>query len=109
MKVELLYITDCSNYEMALRLLKQALRENGLSEAVSEIEVHDFEQAGVLAFPGSPTIRVDGKDLEAAMPEQNQYGLSCRTYIVDQKRQGFPSRNMIRDAIRCSISAVKNR
>ena len=109
MKVELFYIADCPNYETARQFLTEALRGLGLSGKVSEIEVRDCEQAEALMFPGSPTIRVDGKDVELTLLEQDHYGLSCRIYLVDQQRQGFPSREMIRDAIRSSISADAKR
>jgi len=105
MRVELLHIPDCPNYEVAAQLLKEILREHGLPQNISEVSVTDFAQAEVLAFPGSPTIRVDGKDVDPALPEQGYRGLSCRTYIVDGKRQGFPSPAMISLAIRSAISA----
>jgi hypothetical protein len=52
-----------------------------------------------LRFPGSPTVRVDEIDVEAPLPRQRGYGLSCRTYLVNRKLQGVPTREMIREAI----------
>ena len=92
MNVELFHIADCPNYETARQFLKEALREVGLPEEVTEIEVCDSQQAEVSTFLGSPTIRVDGKDVEATLPDKDQYGPSCRTCFVDEKRRGFPSR-----------------
>jgi hypothetical protein len=108
MKIDLLHIADCPNIEAARRLLKEALRELGLPEEVSEIEVCDSAQAEALAFPGSPTIRVDDKDVETSLPGQGTYGLSCRTYVIDGKRQGVPSQEIIRKAIR-SAPALADR
>jgi hypothetical protein len=98
MKVELLHITDCPNTETARRLVKETLRELGLSEEIQEIEVSDSSQAEALRFPGSPTIRVDDIDVEAALPRQNNYGLSCRRYMIGGKRQGVPTQEMICEA-----------
>ena len=109
MKVELLHIPDCPNYEVAAQLLKEILSENGLPQNISEVSVTDFAQAEVLAFPGSPTIRVDGKDVDSALPEQGYRGLSCRTYIVDGKRQGLPSHAMISLAICSALSADRTK
>jgi hypothetical protein len=104
MKVELLHIADCPNTETARRLLKETLRELGLSEEIQDIEVSDSAQAEALRFPGSPTIRVDDIDVEATLPRQNSYGLSCRTYMIGGKRQGVPAQEMIREAIRSANS-----
>ena len=106
MKVELLHIADCPNSEAARRLLKETLRELGLCEEISETEVRDRTQAEALNFPGSPTIRVEGMDVEA-LPRQNSYGLSCRTYMVGGKLQGVPTQEMIRGAIRSAVSIAK--
>jgi len=80
-------------------MLRKALREYGLPDEVSEIPVTDCAQAEALAFPGSPTIRINGRDIESELPAQGNYALSCRTFIVDGKRQGVPSPDMIRRAI----------
>jgi hypothetical protein len=105
MRVELLHIPDCPNYQVAARLLREILHEHGLPEKIAEVSVTDFTQAEVLAFPGSPTIRVNGKDVDPTFPDQDYRGLSCRTYIVDGKRQGVPSRAMISLAIRAALLA----
>ena len=104
MKVELLHIADCPNTEAARRLLKKALREVGLPKEISEIEVSNNTQAEALAFPGSPTIRVDGKDVETTSFLPGVHGLACRTYMIDGTRHGVPSLEIIRIAIRSAIS-----
>lgn len=104
MKIELLHIADCPNVDAARRLLTEALRELGLREEVSEIEVCDSAQAEALAFPGSPTVRVDGTDVETTLTRQGSYGLSRRTYEIDGKRQGVPSQKVIRKAIRSAVA-----
>jgi hypothetical protein len=95
---------ECGARGTSRRLIKEALRELGLPEEVSEIEVCDSAQAEALAFPGSPTIRVDDKDVETSLPGQGSYGLSCRTYVIDGKRQGVPSQEVIRKAIRPALA-----
>ncbi len=101
MKVELLHIADCPNIDAARQLLKEALRELGLREEISEVEVCDSGQAEALSFPGSPTIRVDGADVETTSPG---FGLACRTYLIDGRRYGVPSAEMIRNAMRSALA-----
>ena len=109
MKVELLHIADCPNTEVARRLVEEALRELGPRDKITEVEVSDPMQAQRLRFPGSPTVRVDEIDVEAPLPRQRSYGLSCRTYLVGGKLQGVPTREMIREAIRGRAYIKKNR
>src|SRR5260370_29137890 len=104
MKIELLHIADCPNTEAARRLLKEALRELGLPEEISEIEVCDSALAEALAFPGSPTVRVDDKDVETTVPGEGSCGLSCRMYLIDGTLHGVPSDEMIRKAILSAIA-----
>lgn len=106
MKVELFYIAGCPNHRAAARLLRETLREWGLRDQVSEIEVTDSARAMALSFPGSPTIRIDGKDIEPTAPSEQQVGLSCRTYLVGGKLVGVPARETIRRAIRLATSVA---
>ena len=106
MKIELLHIADCPNTAAARRLLKEALQELGLPEEISEIEVGDSAQAEALAFPGSPTIRVGGKDVDTTLSDQGGYGLSCRLYVTDGTRHGVPSHDIIRKALGSAIASA---
>ncbi len=109
MKVELLYIADCPNYVEAARLLREMLSEFGARDEVSEIEVTDSAQADALAFIGSPSIRIEGKDIEPIEPSARHYALSCRTYLVDGKLTGVPPLDMIRAAISAADAGTKGR
>jgi hypothetical protein len=109
LKVELLYFAGCPNYPPALKLLTDVLRECGLEEKITEISVRDFHHATVLAFPGSPTIRINGKDIEGELPPRRSSGLTCRTYIVDGKRQGVPPAEWIHKAVLAHLGKEMSR
>ena len=100
MKVELLYIRDCPNHLPTLETLKEALRESAITLDISEIEISNPAQAAKLLFLGSPTVRVDGKDVEPGVFEPKHFGVSCRSYLVNGRRQGTPDPEWIRKAIR---------
>jgi hypothetical protein len=100
MKVELLYIRDCPNHFPTVEAVKDVLRESGLPVNIAQIEINNADQAATLSFPGSPTVRVDGEDVEPGMSRLTHFGVSCRSYIVNGRRQGFPDREWIREAIR---------
>ena len=95
MKIEVLYFEGCPNYLPAVDRLKAVLRPAGLPAEVSEIEVTDESVAKRLKFFGSPTIRVNGSDIEADFRHVQDTGFACRRYP-----DGLPSEEMIRTALR---------
>jgi len=104
MKVELLHIAGCPHTEATRRLLDETWQELGLAGDIEEIEVSDPSQAEALSFPGSPTIRIDGIDVEIGILPHNRHGLSCRIYMIDGNAHGAPTREMIRRAIQAAVS-----
>jgi len=100
MKIELLYVRDCPNHDPTIEAVRGVLLESGLPLEISEIEISSPTQAMTFLFPGSPTVRVDGKDVEPGFSSPSNFGVSCRSYLVNGRRQGVPDREWIREAIR---------
>ena len=50
-------------------------------------------------FIGSPTIRIDGVDVEGPEAETRGYGFGCRVYADDGRTTGWPSVAQIRQAL----------
>jgi len=95
MTIEVLYFKDCPNYLPALDRLRTILRQEGLSAKVSEIEVRDAAAARELGFIGSPTIRVNGLDIDTDARAASETAFACRRYAG-----GLPLEEMIRAALR---------
>lgn len=95
MRVEVLYFDGCPNYGPAVERLQAVLREEGLHLEAEFIEVKDEATAKELGFLGSPTIRVNGMDVDTSSRETAETGLACRRYPG-----GLPSEEMIRAALR---------
>ena len=100
MKATLYYFTDCPSYTTALENLKEALRREGLSEDVEIVSVADDAQARVAQFIGSPTIRINGVDVEGPEAEHSGYWFGCRVYVGGAKRAGWPSVEQVQQALR---------
>jgi len=100
MKIEVLYFDGCPNYEPALERVRALLMEEGVSAQVSEVHVPDEAGARAVGFLGSPSIRVNGLDVEPAARSAREFGMMCRTYFVGGQREGLPSSEMIRRALR---------
>ena len=99
MKVEVFYIEGCPNHRPATERVASVLRESGISAAVMEIAVASVEQARALGFLGSPTIRINGADVEPEVEGLSEFSYSCRTYTDQGKLSGVPSQDLIRRAI----------
>ena len=99
MKIRFLYYEECPSHEEALERLRKTLAEESVQAAVEIVKVETSEEARDLRFPGSPTILIDGQDID---PQPNaQYALTCRAYRLEDGRiSPLPSVSMIRRAIR---------
>jgi hypothetical protein len=99
MKVQLLWFRDCANHQGARTLIRQVLMEKGLLSEVEEVEITDADVAEHHRFPGSPTIRVNGRDVDPAFEDEGDYTLRCRVYATDAGLTGVPLRTWIEDAV----------
>jgi hypothetical protein len=95
MRIEVLYFDGCPHARRAVAQVRQVVAELGVEAEVCEVEVRDAEEAVRLRFPGSPTVRVDGRDVDPGAGARDVYGLSCRTY----GGSGIPPRDLLVSAI----------
>jgi hypothetical protein len=99
MRVELLWWEGCPSYPETLADLRETLITAGYPDDVEMVEIQSDEQARRERFPGSPTIRIDGKDLFPA--ESEPHSLTCRVYrLRDGRPSPTPDPEDLRDAIR---------
>ena len=99
MTVELLYWEGCPSHDEARELLEEVLRERGLDAEVEIRHVATREEAVELGFPGSPTIRIDGRDIDPAGAAEPP-SLSCRIYnLPDGRISPIPSREQLEEAL----------
>lgn len=60
------------------------------------------EQAEQARFLGSPTVRINGVDVDGSAVGRTDYGLKCRLYVTPEGRQHAPPEAWIRAALRRS-------
>ena len=97
--VEFLYWAGCPSHPEARELLEEVLQARGVDVGVDVREVRTQEEARELAFPGSPTIRVDGRDVDPAGAEEPP-SLSCRIYrLANGRISPVPTREQIEEAL----------
>ena len=98
-KTELYCFDDCPSYVRALDNLKEAQRLEHFPEQVDMIPVTSETDAQSKRFVGSPTIRIDGVDVEGPEAEKRGYGFWCRVYADNGRITGWPSVAQIRQAL----------
>ena len=99
MRIDFLYWSGCPSHPEARELLREVLDARGLDAEVVEREVGSVEEARELSFPGSPTIRVDGRDVDPAGASARP-ALTCRIYhLPDGQVSPVPSREQLEEAL----------
>jgi len=96
MQIDVLYFEGCPNHEPTTALVRDVVKSLGLDATVREVEVRDADEAKRLRFFGSPTIHVNGKDVDRTVRTRTDYSFSCRMY----GRMGSPPRALIERALR---------
>jgi hypothetical protein len=75
------------------------LRAAGIPVEIALRNVRDERAAQRERFLGSPTVRVDGRDIEPGAEDRDDYGLKCRLYRTDAGLRGTPDDEWILDAL----------
>jgi hypothetical protein len=103
--VELLWWEGCPSTPETLSNLRDAMSELGLDPATVDVrEVKTDEDAEREGFPGSPTIRVEGRDVQPPGDDE-PVGLSCRVYrLRDGRYSPTPDPEDVRDALRRAMN-----
>ena len=101
MRVELLYSDADPNYMTARQRLVEVLTEDAFETPIQMIAVNTDADAELLAFPGSPTIRIDDVDIHPA--GVGEIGLGLRGYPSDDDEgplsEPIPGKRLIRRAV----------
>ena len=99
-KVEVLVFEGCPHVEATLAQVRAAVASTNEAADVSVVLVESTEAASGLRFLGSPTVRVDGVDIESSANARDDYGLQCRVYSIDGRLRGTPPAEWIASALR---------
>jgi hypothetical protein len=100
-RVEVLFFEGCPNHRPAVERVREVVAEVAPDASIEEVEVHDDEEATRLRFLGSPTVRVDGVDIDPEARARTDYAMSCRMYGVS----GVPPRELLQAALGGSPAA----
>jgi hypothetical protein len=100
MKIELLYFDGCPSHEALLPTLRALLVDEEIETEVELRRVESIEAAERERFLGSPTVRVDGDDIDPDAAARTDFGLTCRLYRSNEGTSGLPTERWVLSAIR---------
>ena len=98
MRIELLYFESCPNHEKLMPRLSELLGP-ALAPSIELRRIESEEEARRVRFLGSPTVRVDGRDVEVGAESRSDYGLKCRLYRTGDRLVVIPPDEWITAAI----------
>jgi len=103
--LEVLFFDGCPSHEQLLASLRQLAAQHGAELRERRIETpQDAERE---RFLGSPSVRVDGVDVDPGARERTDFGLKCRLYRSTEGQAGLPPRQWIDGALRQAASRRK--
>lgn len=98
-RVEILYFDGCPNHEATRSLVERVAAELRVQPEIELVHVPDADAATRLRFLGSPTVRVDGLDVEPGAERRDDFVYSCRVYRHETGLSGLPDEGLIREAL----------
>ena len=99
MKIEVFYVPDCPHHPAAVKQLREVLSVEGVPAEIDEVAVADAKAAEEYRFCGSPTIRINGRDIAGELHLPMSFALACRMY-PGAKEAGVPPLEMMQRAVR---------
>lgn len=101
-QIEILHFESCPGWKGTVERVEQVVAEEGLSREVEvrALPVETEQDAVRLQFLGSPTVRIDGRDVDPTASSKTSFGLQCRLYDDAGRMVKVPSHDMIRMALR---------
>ncbi len=109
--IEVLYFDGCPHHEAFLPHLNDLLAEHGITAPVTLVRIDNDDDARAHRFLGSPTVRIDGRDVEPGAAERQLgdtqsahgvggvFGMQCRLYATPDGTTGTPRDQWILDAL----------
>ncbi len=97
--IEVLYVQDCPHYPGTLALVERVRAELGVDAELRTSLIIDQAAADQALFAGSPTVRVDGRDVEPGSEPATEYIVACRLYRLEHRFAGQPEERWVREAL----------
>lgn len=97
--VQVLGFQGCPNGQTTLDLVAEILVSENVKAQVEWVEVSDQDAAIAHEFLGSPSVRVNGLDIEPSRRIETEFAHCCRVYRSDCETTGVPPAALVLAAI----------
>jgi len=97
--IEILYTEDCPFWKEVAENIGEILKEFKIKALVKRVKVSNEDEAKRLKFPGSPTVRINGVDIDP-MAKETTGAMGCRVYMYEGKMYEYPPKDMIEKAVK---------
>jgi hypothetical protein len=98
-RIDLLVFDGCPQAGPARDLVERVAADLASDADIEEVVVPDSESATRVRFLGSPSIRVDGRDVEPGADRRTDFVFGCRVYRTGAGLAGQPDEAWLRDAL----------
>jgi hypothetical protein len=98
-RIEILVFDGCPNAAPTRELVERIASQLSVKPEIVVVVVPDAEAAERAWFLGSPTVRVNGLDIEPGAEARRDYSMSCRVYQTAGVVAGQPDETWLRDAL----------
>ena len=88
--VVFLWFGGCPNHRVARAMVQDLLRRLAPDATFEDVDATDAAVAERHRFPGSPTVRIDGTDVEPGFADPGDYTPRCRLYRTAAGLRGVP-------------------
>jgi hypothetical protein len=102
--IEILAREDCPGRGMAIAVVERAVAETGVHARIEVVDVTSEEQAYERRIPGSPTVRVEGRDVDQRLNGRAEFTLADRVYRTDRGLAGWPDGAWVREALLMAVA-----
>lgn len=103
--VEILYFEGCPSVGALLPRLRAIVADHGCNPDAIRLRLVETAEAAVgERFLGSPTVRVDGRDVDPTAIGRDDYGIQCRIYRSDEAQSPIPFEDWIHAALDAGTS-----
>ncbi len=98
--ITLLFFSGCPNTSETEQLINEIIEEYQLRDTKFEIvKVDDQKEAEKYNFLGSPTVQINGLDIERKRREDKPF-FGCRLYQIGRGSSGTPPKELLLDALK---------
>jgi len=102
--IEILARKDCPSRAMALAVVERVVAETGVPARIEVVYMTTELQAQRYGFIGSPTVRIDGRDVDPRRNGAGGYTLADRVYRTDRGLSGWPDERWVRHALLLAVA-----